>query len=426
MKTQSQKFLQKRRFCMALPVLVLPFITLIFWALGGGQGTPAQASQIRPGLNLSLPGAHFNKEEELWDKFTLYEQAKRDSQQYEEARKNDPYYVVATLKASLPDTVPKGNRLNTSLGTKDKYRQISDHEALINKKLELLTQQISQPQNDATLGKVPERDDAQAVHPSASPSSAEIDRLEQMMESMSSEGQRDPEMEQIDGMLDKILDIQYPGRVQKNESIEAASTQSSFSVEAARQEDNISLVEPPDIQSEPLPEGNGFYGLDEESFSIQQTGNAIRAVVHDSQEVVAGSTVKLRLLSDVYINGRLIGKNQFVFGTCMVSGERLMIEVASIRDEYSLYPVSLKVFDLDGIEGVHIPGAITRDAAKQASGQSLQGMPLLSMNTSLGAQAAAAGIEATKGLLGKKAKLIKITLKSGYQVLLKDKNQKLQ
>jgi hypothetical protein len=37
MKAHSQKFIQKRKFYMALPVLVVPFMTMFFWALGGGK-----------------------------------------------------------------------------------------------------------------------------------------------------------------------------------------------------------------------------------------------------------------------------------------------------------------------------------------------------------------------------------------------------
>ena len=36
------------------------------------------------------------------------------------------------------------------------------------------------------------------------------------------------------------------------------------------------------------------------------------------------------------------------------------------------------------------------------------------------AQAASAGIEAAKGLFSRKAKLIKVIIKSGYQILLRD------
>jgi conjugative transposon TraM protein len=441
MKTHSQKFLQQRKFYMVLPLLALPFITMIFWALGGGQGTPVQAQEIRSGLNLELPGAHFDKEDELWDKFTLYEQAKRDSLKYEEARKNDPYYVVSTLKGNATqDTVPKGDsKLNTSLGSKDKYSQIDQHEVMINRKLEQLTRQLEQPDKAVSTEKpittsvaLPKTDD---------PSMREdVDRLEKMMQLMSGEDASDPEMQQIDGMLEKILDIQHPDRVKekiKAQSLEHA--QQVFPVETAISGDNITLVEgqvKPTLQngvtdslefmrlnSAMKVESNSFFGLEDEVSSEEGLSNAIEAVIHDTQTVVAGSTIKMRLLSDVFIHGQLIEKDQFVYGVCAISGERMTIAINSIRDEHSLFSVSLKVYDLDGLEGIYIPGAITRDAAKQASAQSLQDVQLYSMDNSLGVQAATAGIEAAKGLFSKKSKLIKVTVKAGYQILLKDANQ---
>ena len=440
MKPHTQKFLQQRRFYMVLPVLALPFITMIFWALGGGQGTTVQAKEIQgAGLNLSLPGAHFGKEDELWDKFSLYEQAKRDSLKYEEARRNDPYYEVATLKVNVQhDSVPKsGNQLNTSLGSKDKYEQIDKNEQMINQKLEQLTRQLNQPErpisNVHTASTNPVERKVEARDPQMS---EDVDRLEKMMQIMASGEPNDPEMQQIEGMLDKILDIQHPDRVKerlKAQSLE--HKQNVFPVVAAREEDNISLVEStvskrivhPNDSLESMYRTsitrNSFYGLDDETPESEQASNAIGAVIHDTQTVVVGSTVKMRLLSDLYINGQLIEKDQFVYGVCNITGERLTIAINSIRNEKSLFPVSISVFDLDGMEGIYIPGAITRDAAKQASSQSIQDMQLYSMDNSLGVQAATAGIEAAKGLFSKKAKLIKVTLKAGYQILLQDTDQ---
>ncbi len=438
MKPHSQKFLLQRRFYMVLPLLVLPFITMIFWALGGGQGTPVQAQEIKSGLNMELPGAHFDKEDELWNKFELYEQAKRDSLKYEEARRNDPYYIVSTLAGSFSsDTIPEPeDKLNTSLGSKNKHAQMDQHEALINQKLEQLTRQINQP--DQPLAE--KTTSSGSLTPaSGTPITEDVDRLEKMMQIMSGTDTNDPEMQQIESMLDKILDVQHPERVR--EKIREQSSQHKqqvFPVEAVVTDDNISTLGEyqrlsgrsiiPDSVHGSRPytlesTQNGFFGLADEELLSEESANAIEAVIHDTQTIVAGSTVKLRLLSDVYINGQLIEKDQFVFGTCAISGERLTISIMSIRDANSLLPVSLSVFDLDGMEGIYIPGAITRDAAKQASSQSIQDVELYSMDNSLGVQAATAGIEAAKGLFAKKAKLIKVTVKAGYQVLLKDKNQ---
>lgn len=444
MKPHSQKFLQKRRFYMALPLLVLPFITMIFWALGGGNGTPAQAHDIQSGLNLELPGAHFNKEDELWNKFSLYEQARRDSLDYEEARRNDPYYVINRLEVSTQsDTVSKGdNKLNTSLGSKEKYAQIDRDEEMITRKLEQLTEQLNQPDKPVFAEK--------AFSPSETlPNAADtemtddVDRLEEMMQFMASGGANDPEMQQIEGVLEKILDIQHPERVKEKIRVQSLEhKQQVFPVEPALNGDNISLVE---TQAEKAYRNslsdsleflkaaynvhvarNSFYGLNDETMAEEENFNAIEAIIHDTQTVVAGSTIKMRLLSDVYINGQLIEKDQFVYGVCAINGERLTVSISSIRDEHSLFPVSLTVFDLDGMEGIYIPGAITREAAKQAATQSIQDVQLYSMDNSLQVQAATAGVEAAKGLFSKKAKLIKITVKAGYQVLLQDANQSVQ
>lgn len=79
---------------------------------------------------------------------------------------------------------------------------------------------------------------------------------------------------------------------------------------------------------------------------------------------------------------------------------------------------------MDGLDGVYIPGAITRDVAKQSVDRSMQNIGLTSLDPSWQAQAAGAGIETAKSLFSKKVKLIKVTLKAGYQVLLRDEKQK--
>jgi conjugative transposon TraM protein len=129
-------------------------------------------------------------------------------------------------------------------------------------------------------------------------------------------------------------------------------------------------------------------------------------------------------MNDVYINGRLIPRGQFIYGTCAINGERLTIKINSVRDGNSLFPISLSTYDMDGLEGIYIPGAITRDAAKQSSDQAMQSMQILSMDQSLSAQAANAGIAAAKGLFSKKVKLIKVVVKAGYKILLKDGNNR--
>ena len=68
-----------------------------------------------------------------------------------------------------------------------------------------------------------------------------------------------------------------------------------------------------------------------------------------------------------------------------------------------------------------MPGAITRDVLKQSGDQAFQTMGITSLDPSLAAQAAGAGIETAKNLLSKKIKLVKVVIRDGYRVLLKSK-----
>jgi hypothetical protein len=95
-----------------------------------------------------------------------------------------------------------------------------------------------------------------------------------------------------------------------------------------------------------------------------------------------------------------------------------------VRYGQNIFPVSLSVYDMDGLAGIYIPGAITRDVAKQTGDEAIQGIGLTTLDPSLGAQAASAGIQAAKTLISKKVKLVRVVVKAGYQVLLKDDNQK--
>ncbi len=432
----TQKFLQKRKFAMVLPLLVLPFLTMIFWALGGGKGTPAQAHAIeQTGLNLELPNAHFNVEE-VWNKLNLYEQAERDSLRFQEAIENDPYFDFTSLEnqqkvEQKSPPIKKGNPSNFTDRKSSRSKEIIDpNEARVNQKLEELYRELNKSPKNSTEIET-EKIEQQPADPQFS---AEVEKLEQMMELMSEGNQSDPEMKQIESMLDKILDIQHPDRVREKTKVQIQQRQDqTFAVEALRQDNNITLMkslgtEPANVtdsaafMNKSFVTQNSFYGLEEDSDTGLQSANAIEAVVHDTQELVTGATIKLRLLTDVYIKEHLIEKDQFIYGTCAIKAERLTIDINSIRSEKSLLPVSLSVYDLDGLEGIYIPGAITHEVVKQSSDQALQGMQFVSMDQSLGAQAASAGIQAATGLFGKKIKTVKVTVKAGYKILLQDGN----
>jgi conjugative transposon TraM protein len=170
---------------------------------------------------------------------------------------------------------------------------------------------------------------------------------------------------------------------------------------------------------------NAFYGLDDDDNKMQsQKQNSIEASIPESQTLVSGATVKLRLLNDIFVNGIKIPKDEFVYGTASLSNERLKIIINSVRYQNNILPVSLAVYDMDGMAGIYIPGSINRDVSKQSADDAISTLGLSNVDESVGAQATVAGIQAVKTLASKKLRLVRVNLPSGYRVLLKDNNQK--
>ncbi len=71
-------------------------------------------------------------------------------------------------------------------------------------------------------------------------------------------------------------------------------------------------------------------------------------------------------MDDIFINDVLIPKGTFIYGVTSLNDERLHVTINSIRSGQSFFPVSMTVYDADGLPGINIPGAITRDAGKES------------------------------------------------------------
>ncbi|MEJ7691578.1 conjugative transposon protein TraM [Daejeonella sp.] len=376
MKTiHSQAFLRHRKFLLVLPLLVAPFLTMAFWALGGGQtgGTEQSAHVETRGINTALPEAKFTGNEK-GDKLSAYE---------------------ASLKELKSSTWPDSSASNSSQPGFDALTSnpADQQEQQIRQRIELLQNEINRPQSPTSQ---PQRE-----VPKRSSISGDVNRLESLMQSIQGGGGDDPEMQQLNTILEKIMHIQNPGLAK--ERLKSKSTKNKGQVFAVqdidKSSDSVTTIE-------------------------NVLGNAVDAVIHQDQDIVSGSVIKLRLSDSIYVAGRLIPKNEFVYGIAAVEGERLKIEITTLRYRNAILPVALSAYDLDGLEGLYIPGAITRDAIKSGTEEAIQSLQILSMDPSVSAQVAGAGIQAAKGLFGKKAKQVRVKIKAGYKLLLRDNNQR--
>lgn len=400
-------------------------MTMIFWALGGGKVQKAEAqAQKQEGFNIKLPDAIL-KDDKPMNKMSYYDQAQLDSAKFRELIKNDPNYKSLTLSEpsdslsgqNMLQELPDKRGLNTSLYGSGGYND--PNEEKIYRKLAELNKEMNKPVNRTAETNYDYDQNTKSNNKAATVGSDDIDKLEQMINIMNQPNEEDPELQQLNGMLEKILDVQHPERVQEKLSKTSGTNKKPLSVSSKETENVVSSLDTGHIENIPL---NGFYSLNE-NFDTTENENSIQAVIHETQTIVTGSTIKLRLINGITVNNIQIPKDNFVFGIASLNGERLKINISSIRYQNSLFPVELSVYDLDGLEGIYIPGAITREVAKQSADRSIQNLGASSLDPSWQAQAATAGVEAAKTLFSKKIKLVRVTVKAGYQVLLKDESK---
>ncbi|OAQ41929.1 hypothetical protein A5893_02085 [Pedobacter psychrophilus] len=340
-----------RRFLLFLPVITIPFLTLIFWIMGGGKGNDVNAKTTEHLLS-SLPQVNLSSEKGL-DKMKYYDRASEDSLKYKEFNKDNNYWEKNYLDNSdLNDGEPA-----TIYHSESQEKEFQS-------KLDKLNKVINTPQGPDNYSESTSDASAQQIK-------SVQDRLNTVSKAS------DPELEQLNGMLEKIWQIQNPNSIKQN------------------------FKEPND--------NNPF--------------NAIPAVIEGKQKIGQGSVVKLRLLEEINIQGQTIPKGHFLFGLCRLSNQRIQLDITNIRLGKSIIPVDFTTYDmLDGMEGINAPDALVNDALNSGSNDAIQSLQLLSLDQSMETQIAGAGISAAKGLFNKKTSRIRVKLKDGYQVLLKNNN----
>ena len=362
METITLQQQRRRRFLLALPVLVLPFVTLLFWTLGGGQANAASENQAPTGFNSHLPDAKLKNESGV-SKMGYYDRAAADSAKIRQAQQSDPYARQQADSAAghshsgdFAFSPQQYDGLNTSLA--GGQSAANTNAALISQRLAQLQAEVNKPAAAATPSaqKIP----APAQVTSSQPVSPE-----------------DPELKQMSGILEKILDIQHPDRLREKLNSAAAMPSEQF--------------------------------------------QAIPAIVDGNQKIIQGTVIRLKLLDSVRLNGQWFAKGQLIYGTGDLYNQRVKINIKLIHAGLNIIPVDLTVYDrTDGLEGISVPEAVTGDAVRDGAVNGVTSMDVMSVDPSMAAQLATAGINTAKGLFSKKVKRVKGKLKNGHALLLRD------
>ena len=154
----------------------------------------------------------------------------------------------------------------------------------------------------------------------------------------------------------------------------------------------------------------------------------VRACVAATQVIRAGSTVRLRLLEPVRIDGVVIPRNTPVYGTATISGMRLQVVVSSVEYGGRIFAVEASAYDLDGQPGLNVPNSRERTALKEALASVGQTAGTsVNVTRSAGQQVlselARGGLQASSQYIAEKLREVKITLKANHQLLLISKQQ---
>ena len=420
LKKVSIKTRQRRKFLLVLPGLVLPFLLIIFIALGGGKGKGQDSPGLTAaaGLNLRLPDPRFAAGKDA-DKFGLYERMDRnsgrrgmtqrlqlldfDSTQATRLKTSDNDLESHFSRSADSERLSGVEPLDHSAATTTSERQVMEKLAtlrrLINEKNGPAPKEWSSP-----VQPIKPVDAAMSPSHPASHDSVLADAP-------------DPELSQLNGLLDKIQQVQHPELVADSLARVQKSHQPIYT---------LSRLGPfqPALLEASQGSSRSFFSADNLDTVPEGIDQTISAFVSETQTVVSGSTVRLQTTEDAQVAGSVIPKNAWIYGIASLHGERLTIQFSSIRAGHRILPVAVEAFDLDGLAGIYIPGSLNRDVAKQSLDQGLASLGMTGLDPSVAAQATAAGIQTARTLASRKIRLIRVTLPAGYRLLLKQTTEK--
>ena len=165
----------------------------------------------------------------------------------------------------------------------------------------------------------------------------------------------------------------------------------------------------------------GFHSALAQSSSIQR--NTLPVVVDHTTTLREGNYVALRLLESAHIGELRIPRQSLLIAQAKLGGNRLHLLVKSLEIGGRIIPVKLSAYDLDGQEGIYIPGAERVSALKEV-GANIGGSVGTSFTFASSAkdqiisEAARGVMQGASQLLQKKLRTLQVTLKGGYRLFL--------
>lgn len=165
----------------------------------------------------------------------------------------------------------------------------------------------------------------------------------------------------------------------------------------------------------------GFHSALAQPSSVQR--NTLPVVVDHTTALREGDYVALRLLESARIGELRIPRQSLLIAQAKLGGNRLQLLVKSMEIGGRIIPVKLSAYDLDGQEGIYIPGAEQVSALKEVGANigSSVGTSFTfasSAKDQIISEAARGVMQGASQLLQKKLRTLQVTLKGGYRLFL--------
>lgn len=414
----SAQQIQKRRKMLVYPLFILAFIVCM-WLILSPQGKDKAAND---GFNSSLPSPQQGNL--IFDKREAYEQEDMKRKEQEKLRSLDEFSLFAQDEQT----------------DSEREERLRRQERMAPKPVEYYQQPSRFSGNTAFQSSAAAYEDVNRQLGSFYSSQAEgenenrelRERVEELERRLVDEQTQKQAADRELALIEKSYEIasRYMGgqSAAPDAAPPAAGVNSKNPVQPVRQLTHrvVSLLAAPVpdsimVQAFMKPRNLGFITATESD--KQPDRNSIRACVYRTVTVTDGAEVSLRLLDAMLAGDYLVPRNTVITGVCRINGERLSVEIGAIQHGGNIIPVELKVYGLDGCEGVSVPGSDEINAVKEIAanmGSGLGSSITISDDASsqLLADLGRSAIQGVSQYASKKIREVKVTLKEGYEVLL--------
>lgn len=393
-----KNYLKSNKPLLFLPLVLIPFVVLIFYVLGGGKlskkETEVQKKQeTSKGPNYKLPEADRN--------IRIFDKMESAQSQKEMGTTHD--YDIMGEKDSLSDAQLMEDQSMSENNVSHETEPGPELNADVsNNLLAHIRQQEQQARKDLQNGQDTDqsRNTIQESGSEKDTKSSGQSETESQRE-LASQVKNPTGIEELDKVFKQNITLSHRNDSLNNRLQDATGQLQTIE---ARKNKRFALEK---------NAGSGFKPSEANSFLIE-------AEIYETTTVLTGNRVKLRLLHDCWLNGTKIPANTFLYGICKADNERLQIEVTQIPVKEKFVPVEINVCDLDGMPGLYVPDNASRKVAKEV-GSSTNTSSMFGVTNNPLTYAGIQAADRTAQSLLKMIKLKKVTIKKNTLVYLINK-----